>query len=84
VRVIGIRAAVEVQVVRVPVIQPMVAPVCSFRFWVAIFTGAVAVVAVVTVPPAEMAVSAEEAAGPLTPRLAVLASTTAKAVVAVQ
>ena len=43
VRVIGIRAAVEVQVVRVPVIQPMVAPVCSFRFWVAIFTGAVAV-----------------------------------------
>jgi hypothetical protein len=39
----GILVAVEVLVVRVPAIQLMVDPACWFRFWVAIFTGAVAV-----------------------------------------
>ena len=39
----GIPVAVEVLVARVSAIQPMVAPVYWFRFWVAIFTGAVAV-----------------------------------------
>ena len=84
VQVTGILAAAVVRAGRAAAIRLTVDPACWFRFWVAIFTGAVAVVAVVTVPPAEMAVSAEEAAGPLTPRLAVLASTTAKAAVAVQ
>jgi hypothetical protein len=39
----GIPVVVEVLVARVSAIQPMVAPVYWFRFWVAIFTGAVAV-----------------------------------------
>ena len=43
VQVTGILAAAVVRVVRVPAIQPMVDPACWFRFWVAIFTGAVVV-----------------------------------------
>ena len=39
----GIPVAVGVLVARVSAIQPMVAPACWFRFWVGIFTGAVAV-----------------------------------------
>ena len=80
----GIRAAVEVLVVRVPAIQLMGDPACWFRFWVAIFTGAVVVEDPDIPSVAETVELEEEAAGPLTPRLAVLASTTAKAAVAVQ
>jgi hypothetical protein len=39
----GIPVAVEVLVVRVPAILLMGDPACWFRFWVAIFTGAVVV-----------------------------------------
>ena len=41
----GIRAAAEVRVEQEAVMQGTVAPVCWFRFWVVIFTGAVVAVA---------------------------------------